>query len=114
MRASIRQGVVGAGIDQAVPKRYRGMADASIRGGARLTVLSFSDDHVVTANDVARVIRRLGRSEDPIVAFAGDATEEAKGALRAIGAVILTLRSFGWTDETYRRIRQPKSHDEPF
>ena len=44
----------------------------------------------------------------------GDATEEAKAALRALGATVLTLRSFGWTDESYRRIRQPKSHDQSF
>jgi hypothetical protein len=106
--------VAGARIDQAIPTRYRGIADAAIRGRAQLTVLSFSDDHVVTSNDVARAVRRLGASADPLVAFAHDATVEAVTALRALGASIITLRSFGWTDERYRRIRQPKSHDEPF
>jgi hypothetical protein len=47
------------------------------------------------------------------VVFAGDVTAEATETLHGIGATVLTLRSFGWTDERYWAIRQPKSHDVP-
>ena len=40
----------------------------------------------------------------------GDATVEALASLRAAGIKTFTLRSFGWTDERYRAIRQPRSH----
>ena len=113
MRAVIRRNVVGSDVDQAVAARYAGLANGRVRDRAHITVLAFPDAHVVTSADVVRALKRLGETEEPIVVFAGDVTTEANETLRRIGATIFTLRTFGWTDERYRAIRQPKSHDVP-
>jgi hypothetical protein len=66
--------------------------------------------HVVTSSDVTRALKRV-KDERGVVAFMGDATVEATAALRASGIRVFTLRSFGWTDERYAAIRQPRSHE---
>ena len=111
MRVKIARGIRGAEIDKALPKRYAGVADAAVRRSTRLEVLSFPDAHVATSADVSRALQRLGTTRGAVVAaFMGDATVEALASLRAAGIKTFTLRSFGWTDERYRAIRQPQSH----
>lgn len=111
MRVAIARGIKGSEIDKAVPKRYSGVADLAVRRIPRLTVLSFPDAHVATSADVIRALKRLGKGNEAAVAFMGDATIEALKALRGADVRSFTLRSFGWTDERYSRIRQPTSHD---
>jgi hypothetical protein len=111
MRVSISRGVRGSEIDSAIPGRYSGLPDAVIRRNERLTVLVFPDDHVVTSSDVARALKRLNDDGDTAVAFMGDATVEALTAFQGAGVRTFSLRSFGWTDERYAAIRQPRSHD---
>ena len=106
MRASIKRGVRGAEIERAIPRRYAGIADPVARRADQLTVVVFPDDGVVTSADVARVARRISGAKDHGIAFVGEATVEALVALAACGVRCFALRSFGWTDERYRAIRQ--------
>jgi hypothetical protein len=108
MRVAIARGIEGAEIDGALPKRYVGLADAATRRSSNLTVLCFTERHVVTSADVARALRRLDDPQGDVVAFMGEGTVEAIAALRAAGARSFALRSFGWTDERYASIRQPR------
>jgi hypothetical protein len=112
MRVKIPRGIKGDEIDSPLPKRYSGLADPAVRRSQRLDVLSFPDSHVATSADVFRALQRLGDIRGTTVAaFMGDATVEALAALHAAGVQTFTLRSFGWTDDRYARIRQPTSHD---
>jgi hypothetical protein len=78
-----------------------------------LDLLVVSDAHVVTDADLSRALKRLGAGRElPIAAFMGDATAEARSLLSDIGARCFTLRAFGWTEERYTAIRQPKPHTE--
>jgi hypothetical protein len=110
MRVSISRGIRGSEIDDAIPGRYHGLADTVTRRSKGLTVLAFPDEHVVTSSDVARALKRLKDDGRGVVAFMGDATVEALAALRSAAIRAFTLRSFGWTDERYAAIRQPRSH----
>lgn len=87
------------------------MADTAARRRKHLTLLAFPDEQVVTSSDVARALKRLGDTRDDLVAFMGDATVEALAALREASIRAFALRSFGWTDERYAAIRQPRSHE---
>jgi len=69
MRFSIARGISGSDIDDALPKRYSGVADAATRRRRGLTLLSFPDNHVVTSSDAARALKRLGGKADELVAF---------------------------------------------
>jgi hypothetical protein len=111
MRVSIVRGISGSEIDSAVSGRYVGLADAAARQSKRLTVMAFPDEHVVTSSDVTRALKRLNGERSDVVAFMGDATIEALAALRGASVRAFTLRSFGWTDERYAAIRQPRSHE---
>ena len=111
MRVSISRGIRGSEIDDAVPGRYHGLADAAARRSDGLTVLAFPEDHVVTSSDIARALKRLKKVGCEVVAFMGDATVEALAALRSADIRAFTVRSFGWTDERYAAIRQPRSHE---
>jgi len=111
MRVSIARGIAGSEMDRALPKRYAGVADAATRRRPRLTLLSFPDNHVVTSSDAARALGRVSETADEVVAFMSDGTAEALAALREAGARVFQLRSFGWTDEQYASIRQPRSHE---
>jgi hypothetical protein len=112
MHAAIRKGVKGSEIDSALPKRYVGVTDASVRRQDVLDVLVFSEAHVVTSADVSRALRRLGTERDAmVVAFAGDVTAEARSLLSDIGGRCFSLRTFGWTEEMYAGLRERKSHE---
>lgn len=111
MRVSISRGVAGSKIDSAISGRYVGLADTVVRRSERLTVLAFPDEHVVTSSDVARALKRLRDERGDVVAFMGDATVEALADLREASIRAFTLRSFGWTEERYAAIRQPRSHE---
>jgi hypothetical protein len=111
MRVSISHGIRGSEIDDAVPGRYRGLADTIVRRSEALTLLVFPDEQVVTSPDVARALNRVKKQGGDVIAFMGDATVEALAALRSATVRAFTVRSFGWTDERYHAIRQPHSHD---
>jgi hypothetical protein len=113
MRAAILRAIKGSEIDKALPKRYFGIADSGVRRTEFLDILAFPDAHVVTFADLSRALKRLGTGRNlAIVAFMGDATAEARSLLSDIGARCFSLRAFGWTEERYAAIRQPKSHEQ--
>jgi hypothetical protein len=111
MRVRILRGIAGSAVDDALPARYRGLADSSARRHRQLTVLLFPDRHVATSADAARALGRLDADREATVAFMRDATVEALNAFQAAAVRTFTLRSFGWTDERYANVRQPKPRE---
>ena len=80
-----------------------------------LIVFRFQRDEresgVVTLNTVKQALDRLGVArEQQVLALAGDFTEEARGLLKANKIEAVTLTYFGWTEETYKAIKSPKSN----
>jgi hypothetical protein len=74
-------------------------------------VVFFPQSRVAVSSSVARALKRLGSLEGlPCIAFAPDATAEARALLAASGIQLLTLRDFGWTDERYNRVRMGTPH----
>jgi hypothetical protein len=76
-----------------------------------VTALLFPETYVATSSDIDRALSRIRETNAPAVAFLFDATAEALGALQAAGIRAFTLHAYGWTDESYRRIRQPTPHE---
>lgn len=109
MRIAIARGIKGSEIDHAVPKRYLGVADVAVRRLPRLTALLFPETYVATSSDIDRALARIADMKDPAVAFLFDATAEALDTLESAGIRVFTLHAHGWTDESYRRSRQPAS-----
>lgn len=107
MRIVITRGIDGSEIDHAVPKRYWGVADAAVRRLPRVTALLFPETYVATSSDVFCALSRIAGTKAPAVAFLFDATAEALAALQTAGVRAFTLHAHGWTDESYRRVRQP-------
>jgi CO/xanthine dehydrogenase Mo-binding subunit len=110
MRVKVARGIQGRQIDKALPKRYAGLADETARRAAKLDVLLFSDARVVTSADAARALKRLGDVGKTALAFVHEATVEALAAFQAAGVRVFAVHSFGWTDERYRKVRQPNPH----
>ncbi len=74
-------------------------------------LILFAQARVVTSTTVARTLMDLGEVGGlPCIAFANDATSEAREALVAAKVSLLTLRDFGWNDESYNRVRMGRPH----
>ena len=85
------------------------MRDAA-QEGVEYTVLLFPHDRrhggVSTSALVRRALKRV-QPEMPLLAVGLDFTREATEQLHAVRALIVRLGEFGWTDESYVRVRTP-------
>ena len=70
------------------------------------TVLAFSNTKVVVSGDVTRALRKVGGPLGAILVIAKDLTKEAREAALAAQCDIISEREFGWTDASFRAIRQ--------
>jgi hypothetical protein len=69
-------------------------------------VLRFSSDQVITSSQLTRIIRKMRNVQGPVLVAAKDLTVEARAVAAAAHWQVITEREFGWTDESYARIKQ--------
>src|SRR5262245_15402292 len=116
MKGVVHAGVGGGELDDVLPKRYAGLADAGLLRQTRLTVISIPHDCVVTSADVERTLSAV-RGHDPIAAFAGDMTVEAAARITALGGRALcdypsAAVAVIWQDCGYGRLRSRRVHPD--
>jgi hypothetical protein len=62
------------------------------------------------SNAVRQALNRVGeKSDQRVLALAGDFTLEARALLKAADIEVVQLSDFGWTDERYKAIKAPPS-----
>jgi hypothetical protein len=104
MKCRLIFGVRGAEVRDRVPQRYLAyLAKYELNEEQIYCVLMFPEE-VVLSRSARKALRMLPDGERPI-ALARDFTLEADIALRERG-IDVPLAEFGWTDESYIRIRQ--------
>ncbi len=99
-----------------LPSRYRKMIPASAipQGGYTLMLFKSEREAVILSRYVHAGLQKLPEKRtDTLVAVGGAFTKEAQDALAESGCqIILQLSNFGWTDESYRRVRAAKQRSK--
>lgn len=109
MNVTIRKGVLGMNVPDAVPPPYREAAARAVSPAGTYALLLFAHAarDVVPSAAVRRALRRAGPlSPGAAVAVGAVFTEEALGLLAEGGVVPVALHARRWTDEEARG-RQP-------
>ena len=106
MRPAAITEVAGPQIEAATPRQYRSLLRAGMYHLPSATLIFFPQGRVITGPQASRVVSsgRLSQSR-PVLAFAYDATYEARERLSASSVELHTLRDFGWSDQRYHEIR---------
>jgi hypothetical protein len=111
VRITIRRDVVGSGIEAALPAIYRPLLLPKMFRAKSAHVILFPQQRVVTSSMADRAVKQLGSPNGtPCIAFAHDATSEARECLLAANVQLLTTRDYGWSDARYQAIHGGQPH----
>ena len=95
-------------VASSLPPYLRGRIAVIARPAPAYTVVLFAHNPelggVATSAQVKKAIDKVDPSE-PMLVAGHDFTKEATALLDARGAVIVRRNEFGWTDESYRTLR---------
>jgi hypothetical protein len=115
MRFHIIRHITAERLASRVRPAFRSLLPPSSSENERFTLILFRVQHdlrsfnVILSAAVYKALAQLGDVEgERTLALGGDFTQEAKAALRENGVEPLGLRDFGWTDESYKRIKGPR------
>lgn len=104
MKCKLVAGVRGADVRNRVPQRYLAFLAKYELVEEQIYCLLMFPEEVVLSRSACKALRMLPEGERPI-ALARDFTLEADHVLREHG-IDVPLAEFGWTDDSYVRIRQ--------
>lgn len=103
-------------ISQALPPKYRGAPLPVGLDAGVYTVLVLETGQVVVSSQLLKRALRKAKiilsAPAHLVVCGYDFTADVREAIAQVGAVAVSERDFHWTDERYRAIRQPKSHEK--
>jgi hypothetical protein len=106
MKATIRERVTGARLQDTVPPAYRDEVSKNTNPDGVYTVilLAHNERDVIPSPPLAKAFRRLqSHAADGIIVVGTVFTEEALAIAAEHGARIVALRNSKWTDESARR-----------
>ena len=99
-------------VAHSLPAYLRERIATAQRSADAYTVILFAHNPelggVATSAHVRKAIGKVAANE-PMLVAGHDFTQEATALLEARGAVIIRRGEFGWTDDTYRTLREHRS-----
>ena len=113
LKITIRRSIAGNSIEAALPPQLSASPlaqNVSRRAVAHVHRLP-PQQRVITLAIANRAVERLGTPDTtPVIAFAHDATSEARECLANSDVQLLTKRDFGWSDRRYHAIHGGRPH----
>lgn len=106
MKATVRTGLTAEGVWAGVSHRLHGRTQMAVRGEGPFTLINFGSRAVVLSGAARKPLRRIGDTQEQIVAVAMGFSADARELLAEHGALVIEHGEYHWTDDRYVRIRQ--------
>ena len=109
LKATISKNVDADEVADKAPREFQPFIDTGRLTGGPYTVIAFpgmrgESSSIVDTPSMARALDKAGGSQ-PVVVIAHDFTAEVRNMLGQLKAVFFFRRDTGWTDESWRAIR---------
>ena len=109
LKSTIARNVNASQVALKAPREFVPYVDAHRLGGGPYTVITFpgmrgESSSIVDTPTMAKALERAGSSA-PLVVIAHDFTAEVRAQLEWLNAIFFFRRDSGWTDESWRTIR---------
>jgi hypothetical protein len=110
LKPSIFELVSAPDVRTKVPQEFRCLVDLNRLGSGLYTVLAFpgmrgNSTSIVDSKVLSKALSAVVHSSEVIVAIAHDFTREARDELALRNAICFSKSDFGWTDQSWRNIR---------
>jgi hypothetical protein len=108
VRFRILDSVPASEVGDRLPQAFHPVVLPSDFASAWVTILQFplGEAEVVHSRDVQHALAKRSHPEQALVAAGNNFTQDSRDELDAVGAVVLSLRDFYWTDERHDSVRQ--------
>jgi hypothetical protein len=107
LKAIVSRNVVAsrAAIEKVVGLRIGALFVANPTISVYAAVLRFSEETVVSENQLVRAVKKLGAYENQILAVGHDFTKEARETAHQLRCDILSEREYGWTESILKSVK---------